>query len=183
MIAPVTEPQKREDDWGTFDFLRRPLDPIVSVVKLVAGSPIGVSIILMLLLLLWFRGPSQQPAGSVGYIGYSSASRIAAYEEMWRKEESELWDWLEARVGLDGLAQGGNGGPAISRDAKKDSKVRLKQRQKVLAGKDLGAKLAEERMSEREMEDAIRVTQERLQVLKDVVERRKSKQGLVGDRT
>jgi hypothetical protein len=61
--------------------------------------------------------------------------------------------------------------------------VRLKQRQKVLAGKDLGAKLAEERMSEREMEDAIRVTQERLHVLKDVVERRKSKQGVVGDIT
>lgn len=147
-----------------------------------AASPVVIGIILMLLLLLWFRGPSQPPAGSVGYFGYSSANRIAAYEEMWRKEESELWDWLEARVGLDGLALGENGGPAISRDTKKDSKVRLKQRQKILGGKDLEAKLNEERMSEREMEDAIRVTQERLHVLKDVVERRKSKQG-VGSKT
>jgi hypothetical protein len=65
------------------------LDPVVSVVKPVAASPVMVSILFMVLLLLWFRGPSQQPAGSVGYVGYSSASRIAAYEEMWRKEESE----------------------------------------------------------------------------------------------
>jgi hypothetical protein len=36
-------------------------------------------------------------------------------------------------------------------------------------------------MSEREMEDAIRVTQERLHVLKDVVEKRKSKQGVGGE--
>jgi hypothetical protein len=99
---------------------------------------------------------------------------------MWRKEESELWGWLEARVGLDGLGRGENEGPAISRDAPKDSKVRLKQRQKILGGKDVEAKLNEERMSEREMEDAIRVTQERLHVLKHVVERRKSKQGVGG---
>lgn len=146
-----------------------------------AASPVTVGIIFMFLLLLWFRGPSQPPAGSVGYIGYSSANRIAAYEEMWRKEESELWGWLEARVGLDGLGWGEGGGPAITRDAPNDSKVRLKQRQRILGGKDVEAKLNEERMSEREMEDAIRVTQERLHVLKDVVERRKSKQGVGGN--
>jgi hypothetical protein len=156
------------------------LGPVVGVVRPVAASPVTVGIVFMFLLLLWFRGPSQPPAGSIGYVGYSSANRIAAYEEMWRREESELWGWLEARVGLDGLGREENGGPGISRGAPKDSKVRLKQRQRILGGKDVEAKLNEERMSEREMEDAIRVTQERLHVLKNVVERRKSKQGVGG---
>jgi hypothetical protein len=114
-------------------------------------------------------------------MGYSSANRIAAYEEIWRKEESELWDWLEERVGLEGLAPGDGAGIGRTKDAKQDSKIKLKQRQKILGGKDVEAKLNEERMSEREMEDAIRVTQERLHVLKDVVEKRKSKQGVGGE--
>jgi hypothetical protein len=98
----TTEPQKKEEDWGIFDFLRGPLGPVVSIFKPMANGPVAISIIILLLFLLWFRGPSRPPAGSVGYMGYSSANRIAAYEEIWRKEESELWDWLEERVGLEG---------------------------------------------------------------------------------
>jgi hypothetical protein len=177
----TTEPQKKEEDWGIFDFLRGPLGPVVSIFKPMANGPVAISIIILLLFLLWFRGPSRPPAGSVGYMGYSSANRIAAYEEIWRKEESELWDWLEERVGLEWLAPGDGAGIGRTKDAKQDSKIKLKQRQKILGGKDVEAKLNEERMSEREMEDAIRVTQERLHVLKDVVEKRKSKQGVGGE--
>jgi hypothetical protein len=179
--AATTEPQKKEESWGMFDFLRGPLDPVVGIFKPVANGPVAIGIILILLFLLWFRGPSRPPAGDVGYMGYSRANRIAAYEEMWHKEESELWDWLEARVGLEGLALGEKTGTAILRDTTNDSKAKLKQRQKILGWKDVEARLNEERMSEREMEDAIRVTQERLHVLKDVVDRRKSKQGVGGE--
>ena len=163
-----------------FEVLRGPLDPVVSFFKPVANGPVAISIIAILLFMLWFRGPSRPSDGSVGYLGYSSANRIAAYEELWHREESELWDWLEDRVGFDGLALGDDAGKAKRREGKKDSKIMLKQRQKILGGKDIKAKLDEERMSEREMEDAIRVTQERLHVLKGVVEKRKNEQGVVG---
>lgn len=162
------------------EVLRGPLDPVVSFFKPAANGPVAISIIVILLFMLWFRGPSRPSTGSVGYLGYSSANRIAAYEELWRREESELWDWLEERVGFDGLALGDNAGKAKRREGKKDSKIMLKQRQKILGGKDVEAKLDEERMSEREMEDAIRVTQERLRVLKDVVEKQKNEQGVGG---
>jgi hypothetical protein len=178
--ATVAEPPKKEEDWGMFDFLRGGLNQVVSIFQPAANGPVAISVILILLFLLWFRGSSRPSTGSVGYMEYSSANRIAAYDEMWRREESELWDWLEARAGLNGLAMGDEAGSAVSKDSKKDSKVKLKQRQKILGGKDVEAKLNEERMSEREMEDAIRVTQERLHVLKDVVERRRSKQDVGG---
>lgn len=179
-LAPAAEPERAREDWGVFDFLRRPLDLVVGIVKPVATSPVAVTIIFILLFLLWFRGPSLPSTGSVGYIGYSSANRIAAYEEMWRREESELWDWLEARVGLEGLALEDNARNPLSKEAKTDPKAKLAQRQKILGGKNIAARLDEEKMSEREMEDAIRVTQERLHVLQHVVERRKGKQGVNG---
>ena len=176
----ATETQKKEDDWGLFEILRGPLGPFVNIFKPVATGPVAVSIILMLLFLLWFRGPSRPSASSIGYTGYSSADRIAAYEEMWQKEESESWNWLEQRVGLEGLALGDKAGTGKSTDAKEDPKVRLRQRQKILGGKDIQAKLREESMGKREIEDAVRVTQERLHVLQDVVESRKRKQGVDG---
>jgi hypothetical protein len=175
-----TETEKKEEDWGVLEVFRGPLDPVVSFFKPVANGPVAIGIIVILLFMLWFRGPSRPSDGSVGYLGYSSANRIAAYEELWHREESELWDWLEDRVGFDELALGDNVGKAKRREGKKDSKIMLKQRQKILGGKDVEAKLNEERMSEREMEDAIRVTQERLHVLKGVVEKRKNEQGVVG---
>jgi hypothetical protein len=163
-----------------FEVLRGPLDPVVSLLKPAANGRVAIGIIVILLFWLWFRGLSRPSAGSVGYLGYSSANRMAAYEELWHREESELWDWLEERVGFDGLPLGDNAGNVKRREGMKDSKAMLKRRQKILSGKDVEAKLDEERMSEREMEDAIRVTQERLHVLRDVVEKRKTKQGVGG---
>ena len=100
----------------------------------------------------------------VAFSGYTSPERIAAYEEIWRREESNLWDWLEDRVGLDGIfVPSGDG--------------QQKDRQKVLAARSMGKKVSEDRMSERQMDDAIRVTEERLSVLKDAVARKKGGKG------
>jgi len=106
----------------------------------------------------------------VGFAGgrlANPAQRFAAYEEMWRKEESELWDWLEDRIGMDLLSD-----PSTVR-AKKPAASKSKTK-----SKNIEAKVREERMSEREMEDAIRVTQERLQVLQRAVEKQKAQKEL-----
>lgn len=82
--------------------------------------------------------------------GLGTPERMAAYEEMWRSEESELWKWLEDRVGMDHLRNVAMGEERAVRD-----------------------KLKDERMAAREVDHAIRVTEERLRVLKGVVEKEK----------
>ena len=158
-----------------FEIFRGPLGPFVSIVKSLANGSGAIIIIVFLLFFIWYRGPSRASAG-VGYPAYSTSDRMAAYEELWRKEESELWDWLEERVGVERLISTDGLQKDRKQAGKTDAKLKIKQRQKILGGKDVKAKLQEERMSEREMDEAIRITQERLHVLKDVVEKRKSKQ-------
>ena len=48
-------------------------------------------------------------------------------------------------------------------------------RQRVLAAQKMGKTLDGERMTERQVDDAIRVTEERLSALKDAVTRKKGK--------
>jgi hypothetical protein len=88
---------------------------------------------------------------------YSYPDRIAAYEEMWRREESELWDWLEERVGLDRLNDGA-----------------IPTRKKTAETRTVEEKLREDRMDEREIEEAIRVTEEKLKVLQGVMSKKKT---------
>ena len=88
---------------------------------------------------------------------------MAAYEQIWRAEESELWSWLEERVGMEGLAYPGSG-------AREEEKGRGRR---DVGMKGIRARLAEERMAEREVDEAIRVTEERLRVLKGIVGRKK----------
>lgn len=86
----------------------------------------------------------------MGFFG--SPERIAAYEEIWRREESELWDWLEERVGMDKLRDVGS--------------MRVEKQ-------ILNDRLQTEQMEERAVDAAIRVTEEKLNALKHVVGKKK----------
>jgi hypothetical protein len=108
-----------------------------------------------LLVASWFGFgfvPSKPAAGYGHHPAVFSADRLAAYEEMWRREESELWAWLEERTGLERLNTDGG-----------------RPRQKVMNPHTMEEKIREERMNYREIEEAIRVTEEKLRVLQDVV--------------
>jgi len=83
--------------------------------------------------------------------------KLAAYEEMWRREESGLWNWLEDRVGLD----------AIGDD------VAGKESRQLLSRNVMAAKVSNEQMSDREVDEAIRVTEEKLSALKAAVVKKK----------
>ncbi|KAL9015422.1 MAG: hypothetical protein Q9180_008867, partial [Flavoplaca navasiana] len=89
----------------------------------------------------------------------SSPERMAAYEEIWRTEESELWSWLENRMGMQAIANPGSG------QAKSPAEIRA-QRGRYLQSQGFKAKMAEEAMNEREVDHAITVTEERLAALK-----------------
>jgi hypothetical protein len=115
-----------------------------------------------LLVASWFSFgyKSMTPSSDMGQFHISSAERIAVYEEIWRREESELWEWLEARVGLERLAQ-------VSKSPDGEVSPEMKR--------GLEERLRGEDASDREVETAMRVTEEKLKVLKNVVENKKSK--------
>ena len=100
-----------------------------------------------------------------------SPQRVAAYEELWRREESDLWDWMEERLGV--------AYPVSARDEK--AVVQARSAREKAGGKTKGEKRG--RMGEREVEEAIRITEERLGLLKRAVEegKRGAKESSAGE--
>lgn len=156
------------DSWGMLEPLHALLEPVTGVLKPLLGGNAAILIIGVLLLIVFFRGPARSTASShdIGCPGYTLPQRLAAYEEMWRREESELWSWLEDRVGLDGAVF-----PAVNRPP--TSPLRQKAQQ-LRSERELSAKMGEEKLSDREMDAALRTTRERLDALEDILNKRKS---------
>ncbi|RDW77225.1 hypothetical protein BP6252_05278 [Coleophoma cylindrospora] len=149
------------ENWGILEPLRGLLGPIVDIIKPLLTGNILYGLLVGLLVASWFRYGFTSHKGiggrDVGLLG--TPERVAAYEEIWKREESELWNWLEERVSMD----------------------RLHESQHMPArSQDIEGKLRDEKMNEREVQDAIRVTEERLRVLKDVVAKKKDKKAEEG---
>lgn len=194
----VQETKKKSEDWGLFEPLRGPLQPATDILRPVLKLEILLVFLTFMVMLLWFRTPRSSGIKLGPYPGYgtlSESQRLVAYDTLWAKEENEFWDWLEARANVDTVlfreqsqyrknskvsssTPGSRDDSASSGESTKQK--RQKQRKKVLSqggggAKDVEAKVREERISQREMEDAIKITRERLDVLEGVVERNKKK--------
>lgn len=160
--VPVIAAAKAEADanWGLFEPLRLIFEPISSILGPIFTPQVIIGILVLLLAYNWlFSGRSSAKVA----FPKGREARMAAYEEIWRREESELWDWLEDRVGFENgvpVAQSGHGGTGA--------------RQQVLRSKNAERKIRDEKMEQKQVDDAIRVTEERLLALKDAVRRRKS---------
>ncbi|KAI0860767.1 hypothetical protein F4860DRAFT_196027 [Xylaria cubensis] len=157
--GPVDSTPKSHD-WGLFEPLHSILGPIFDILKPVMTGNVVYGLLVGLLVSTWFGfGFNSQHRGA-GYgrgVAFSSyPERAVAYEEIWRREESDLWDWLDERVGLHRMNEGGT--PI---------------RKRVTEPRTMEEKLREERMDEREVDEAIRITEEKLDILKSVVDRKK----------
>lgn len=151
----------KSSDWGLLEPVHGILGPVVDIIKPVLTGNVVYGLLVGLLVATWFGfGFNGQPRGApygrdLGFLGYPE--RAVAYEEIWRREESDLWDWLEERVGLQRL-----NGEAIP------------VRKRVVEPRTVEEKLREERMNVREVEEALRVTEEKLEVLKSIMDRKKA---------
>ncbi|KAI4867470.1 hypothetical protein F4820DRAFT_446100 [Hypoxylon rubiginosum] len=150
----------KSQDWGILEPVHGILGPVVDIIKPILTGNVVYGILVGLLVATWFGfGFNGQPSGGpygrdLGFLGYPE--RAVAYEEIWRREESDLWDWLEERVGLHRL--NGEAMPIHKR---------------VVEPRTVEDKLREERMNVREVEEALRVTEEKLEVLKSIMDRKK----------
>lgn len=147
--------EQRAPSWGILE----PVHQILELVRPLITSQVIIVVLFVLLVYSWFLRPGR--GTSIGYQSFSSPARIAAYEEIWNREESALWDWLEDRVGLEG----GYAPPLSSQQ---------QERQKVLRARNVGKGLDNEHMSDRQIDEQIRTTEEKLMALKEAVERRKT---------
>ncbi|KAJ8058859.1 hypothetical protein OCU04_011842 [Sclerotinia nivalis] len=153
----ASEAKPEATNWGLFEPVRGVFEPIVDIAKPLMTGNILYGLLVGLLVASWFRFGFPIGGGGnrdlrLSYLG--TPERIAAYEEIWRKEESELWLWLEERAGMDRL-----------RDVGRMPIERL----------DVEDRLKSEGMEDREVEEAIRITEEKLLVLKDVVGKKRDK--------
>lgn len=155
-------------DWGPLEPVRGLVEPCVDVIRPVLTGNIMYGLLVGLLVAMWFgfsSAPSKNPGPYGPDIGLYSPGWLAAYEEMWRREDSELWEWLEERVGLDRL------GSANPNARKRTPELR-----------NMEEKLREERMDEREVQEAIRVTEEKLRVLRQAMGKLSQNQDRTGAR-
>ncbi|KAI4726456.1 hypothetical protein E4T49_05807 [Aureobasidium sp. EXF-10728] len=159
-VTVTSKKVPEEANWGLFEPVRGPLEPIVSIFQPLFSTQVVITILALLLAWTWLF-PSRPRSTGMGF-AIDSPGRLAAYEELWRREESELWDWLEDRVGLSNGIPGG--GATQERN----------DRQKVLGTKQMGRRLRNHELEEKQVEDAIRVTEERLSTLKDAVKKKKA---------
>lgn len=171
--AKAIVPPPKVTNWGLFEPIRPILEPLIDILKPLLTGNIMYGLLVGLLVAAWFSFGSQSSSNSTishseghpMHIGFHTyPDRIAAYEEMWRREESQLWEWLEERVHLgrmtgDHLAFE-SGSPGI--------------RHKPIDPRTLEERLREEKMDEAEIQEAISVTQRKLDILKEVMEKKKT---------
>ncbi|CAK7199743.1 hypothetical protein SEUCBS139899_002426 [Sporothrix eucalyptigena] len=165
-----------KSDWGLLEPVHGILGPVVDIIKPLLTGNVMYGLLVGLLVASWFgfgfNGNNSGGSGVVLRRGSSYPDRLAAYDEMWRREESELWDWLEDRVGLDRLMDTHAGSHGGSGSGGGDSHHGQQPRKRVVEPRTVEEKMREERMDDREIREAIKVTEEKLQVLKQVVDKR-----------
>lgn len=136
------------------------LSPVVDIIKPILTGNVVYGLLVGLLVASWFGfgfNPRQAGAGYGQGIGFPShPDRLIAFEEVWRREESDLWDWLEERVGLHRMHEG-------------EAPIR----KRVVEPGSIEEKMREDRMNERDIDEAIRITNEKLHVLKEVHDKKK----------
>ncbi|TVY32488.1 putative membrane protein, partial [Lachnellula subtilissima] len=132
----VSDKKPVQDDWGLFEPLHGIFGPILDIIGPLLTGNILYGIFVGLLVASWFRfGLGGSGDTNMSFLG--TPQRVAAYEEMWRREES----------------QGGGKMP--------------------VEAKTMEDRLKDEKMEEREMVAAIRITEDRLRVLKNTVEKKR----------
>ena len=170
MKAVATGAQPKDSSWGLFEPLHGILGPVIDIFSPMISSEMVIGFLIIVILINWFRAPrTSTSSNSLAYV--PTAQRIAAYEEIWRREERDLWDWLEERVGMQGVAY------PESNDREEVVQAR-RQREQKLRSKGLRSKLEDLKMSERAVDHAIKVTEQKLAVLKRAVQERKVDEGM-----
>ncbi|KAF1961609.1 hypothetical protein CC80DRAFT_488074 [Byssothecium circinans] len=151
----TANPATKENSWGPLDPLRSLLGPVADIIDLLITKQNIIVLLFALLLYNHFFSRSSPSSSISGGHRMSSAERQVAYEEIWRNEEADLWKWLEERVSLDRVHSSVGGA------------------ERVLKGAEIQSKLVAESIRERQVDEAIKTTEQKLRALKHAVRRKR----------
>ena len=187
--ANIVANDQKTSSWGPLEPLHAILTAVGDILSPFISANMIIGFLVFVILFNYLRSPSSKsvsrsrssivfsshnlPPGAGGY----SPERIAAYEALWAREEADLWDWLEQRVNLHTASFPRSRGNGIRvsdpGDEDGDSQITHHQaRQKALKdrlGTGVKNRIEQMKKGKREVEEAIKVTEERLEVLKKVV--------------
>ncbi|KAJ5165011.1 uncharacterized protein N7500_006841 [Penicillium coprophilum] len=165
----VDSKSAKQESWGLFEPVRPLLEPFTSILSPLWSSNLAILIIGVLFYIAFLRSPSSSMVShEAGCPGHGLPQRLAAYEEMWRREETELWNWLEDRVGMDGMVF-----PNVYRSPEPHTS-RRSYGFSASDERELAERLQEEKVSDREMNHALRTTRQRLEVLEEMMGKRQA---------
>ncbi|EPS42465.1 hypothetical protein H072_3632 [Dactylellina haptotyla CBS 200.50] len=148
--------------WG---MLAPIMDPVTTLVG-EFGAGIFVTVVIILLSMSLSRAIWGDARGGLDPARLRKGER-ELLNEMWMREEAGLWDWLEDRAGI---SEALSFDERVGRRYEREGKGMESQVGRQSGGLDPG-------MVGRQVDEAIRVTEERLGVLKRVNEERKVKLG------
>ena len=158
MAAAAAANAEKAASWGPLEPFYKIISPIVDLISPLLPRNIGFFVIGALVLVMIAR---MRPFGGSGdtCTSWSTPQRLAVYHELWQREESDLWNWLEDRVGMDDMSF-----PQFVQASES-----RKLRQRAHSRREVDGKLRDQKMSSREVAHAIRTTRERLDILEDVL--------------
>lgn len=170
---------------GVLESVREILEPAVDIVKPLIGANLVISILVLLQVFTWLRGGPRVHSPQVGFPQMLPPERIATYEQIWRREESHVWDWLEERIGMEkSIYSSSASANADESDESDSAAVRKARRQREQSWRDreMQNKRWEEgtMMTEKEFAAAIRATEKRLEGLKAAMQKKRRKPGSHG---
>ncbi len=190
----ASDPVKKDDSWGVLEPVHGILGPISDILSPLISPNMIIGFLLFIIFFNYLRSSffssSSNKAissGSGGLYRTLNPDRLAAYEAIWQREEADLWDWLDERVHFHHQRRNTYYPSSVEDEGDEILSVkarRLREKPAAAAGAegDIRGKVKESKMGAREIEEAIRVTEERLGVLKGVVlEEKKVKEE--GDRS
>lgn len=150
VIAAPAAPQPKQSNWGLLEPIRT-IVPFADTLESIFTPQNMIVLLGALLIYSWFFRSAATSVSGPNH--WNTIQRQAAYEEIWRHEESELWKWLEDRVAMERVQH------EVSQKFTPDDPPRIPPKN----------------MGEREMDEAIRVTEQRLGELKASVERERQR--------
>lgn len=121
-------------------------------------------------------GRNSQAIYSKAGMGQGHYGNFPEWEQSWYAEEQGLWNWLEDRVGLNTASMGGT--PDNTQEERRtQSWGKLNKLERKQIRNKIGAVGG---MGDKEVEEAVRVMERRLEVLRAIINERKREHKLAG---